>query len=91
MHFYLVKVRIFEILEENVIERGSIYHRFPLSGSAWGAIWGRVLKKEFFNKNRFWDNCSFLGHDFGRFRRTSDGFSMILARHLHEKWYSDIN
>ena len=38
MHFHEVKDRISEILEENLIERGSIYDHFSLSGSTRGAI-----------------------------------------------------
>ena len=34
-------------------ERGSIYDHFALSGSAWGAIWGRLSKNYFCQENVF--------------------------------------
>ena len=33
------------VFEEKMKERGSIDEHFALGGSAWGAIWGRLLKK----------------------------------------------
>ena len=33
------------VSEENIKERGSIDEHFALGGSAWGAIWGQLLKK----------------------------------------------
>ena len=35
------------LFDENLMERGSMYDHFTLCGSAWGAIWGRLSKKEF--------------------------------------------
>ena len=34
-----------QVSEETMKERGSMYEHFPLCGSAWGAIWSRLLKK----------------------------------------------
>ena len=47
------------VFAESMEERGSMYEHFPLCGSARGTIWGRLVKKEFSNKNRFSENVTF--------------------------------
>ena len=42
-----------QVFEESIKERGSMYEHFPLCGSAWGAIWGRLSKKKFYRKSVF--------------------------------------
>ena len=54
------------VFEESMKERGSTYEHFPLCGSAWAAIWGRLLKKPFCTKHRFSENVTCLGV-FGNF------------------------
>ena len=52
------------VFEESMKERGSMYEHFPLCGSAWAAIWGRLLTKEFSNTKSFFrkvDVFRFLG------------------------------
>ena len=56
----VVKVQLFTVFFEQMKERGSTYERFPLCGSARAAIPGRLLTKEFSNKNRFSENLSFF-------------------------------
>ena len=48
-----VQIRFFrrnQVFAESMKERGSMYEHFPLCGSAWAAIWGRLVKKEFSDK-----------------------------------------
>jgi hypothetical protein len=75
-------------------ERGSMYEHFPLCGSARAAIRGRLLTKEFSNKNLFPEKKrfgAFSDSGFGRFRRYSDGFVIILARNPDEKCCHGVN
>ena len=65
-----------------------MYEHFPLCGSARAAIPGRLLTKEFSNKNRFSELLTFFGFlegGFGRVRRDFDGFVIILARNRDGK------
>ena len=73
---------------ETMKERRSMYEYFPLCGSASAAIPGRLLTKEFSNKNRSSENLTFLDFlegVFWCFRRDFDGFVIILARNPDEK------
>ena len=49
------------VFAESMKERGSMYEHFPLCRSAWGAIWGRLLKKPFCTKHRFLEMLMFFG------------------------------
>ena len=40
---------VFSVFLEKMKERGSMYEHFPLCGSAWAAIWGRLSTKPFSN------------------------------------------
>ena len=55
-----VLVQKVQFFEETVKERGSMYEHFPLCGSARAAIPGRLLTKEFSNKNRFSEMLTLL-------------------------------
>ena len=48
------------VFEESMKERRSMYEHFPLCGSAWGAIWSRLLKKPFCTKHWFSENVTFF-------------------------------
>ena len=88
-HKYRVKVHFYNqspVFEERMKERGSMYEHFPLCGSAWGAIWGRLLKKQFSNNNCFSENSTFLDGGFGRFQKDFYKFVIILAWSRDGKW-----
>ena len=83
-----MKVQFFSFFLETMKERGSMYEYFPLCGSTRAAIPGRLLTKEFSNKNRLSENLAFLDF-FGRcflcVRTDSGEFVRILARNPDEK------
>ena len=78
--------------DEHLIERGSMYGHFALSGSPWGAIWGRLLKnafsrwsKRFSERNKY---VVFFGKQFLR-KSTSYGTSGRSARgKITVHWFS---
>ena len=75
-------------------ERGSIYDHFALSGSAWGAIWGRLSKNEFSQEIGFQKNCRFCTFpesDVGRFLRDVFNVVRILAWNKDGKWWEGHN
>ena len=82
------------VFEETMKEIGSIDEHFPLCGSAWGAIWGRLSKKDLFKKNGVQKMCRFsifLEGDFGCFRGDFCEFVRIVAWSRDGKWWEGVN
>ena len=82
------------VFEESMKERWSTYEHFPLCGSAWGAIWGRLLKKEFppqigFQKS--WCFWTFWEGDFEHFLIEFCKLVRILAWNRDGKWWEGPN
>ena len=93
-----VQIRFYRtslVFEESMKERWSMYEHFPLCGSAWAAIWGRLFKKEFSNTKsvfrKFDVFFNFVEGDFGCFRRDFCKFVRILAWNRDGKWWEGVN
>ena len=69
-----------KLVQENLLERWSMYGRLALCESAWCTIWGRLVQTECSNTN--WFSDSLLEVDVGCFLRCSfrDGVSCGLER-----------
>ena len=75
-----------QVFAESIKEKGSMYEHFPLCGSAWGAIWGRLLKKEFSDKNRFSHLLTFLDFLGGWFCAFPNRFLWVCRDFGLEPW-----
>ena len=83
-----------QFFEESMKDRGSMCEHFPLCGSAWAAIWGRLLKKPFCTNIGFqkcWRFWTFPEGGFGRFRKDFCEFVGIVARNPDEKCCQGVN
>ena len=83
-----------QLFEENLIERGSMYGHFAFSGSPWGAIRGRLLKKEFSKQqSRLSEKltCLLLESEFERFLKYVCNCVIISAWNLDGKCCQGLN
>ena len=84
-----------QVFDKSMKDRGSMCEHFPLRGSAWAAIWGRLLKKQFSDKKTVFGKFDVLGF----FRRVvlgvSEeifvGFVGVLAWNRDGKWWDGVN
>ena len=77
---------VFFVFLETMKERGSMYEYFPLCGSTRAAIPGRLLTKEFSNKNRFSESLTFLDFFGGCFFVFSKRFRWVCKDFGSESW-----
>ena len=75
-----------QVFKETMKERGSMYEHFPLCGSAWAAIRGRLLKKQFCTKYRFSEKLTFWGFSGGCFLVFPNRFCWMCRDFGLEPW-----